>query len=257
MQALLALTRANIRSYTRDRAAVFWTLAFPLVFIVLFGLIFQGSGTTRLTIGWVDTDGSAPAQQLQKGFEAAGWGHARAHDAARTQPARCRSARWIRSSSFRSATEPPWTRPAPGPEHPSSSRSTRTRRGPAPGLRLPGGRDGPRRGQPWRPAAARRPQPADRPDREPQRDQLLRAEHARPLDHAGRHLRGDPARGRSREAHPQAPGRDAAPALAAGRLERADADPHRLHPGGHHRGRRVAGIRGRGRRQPDPRRRHS
>ena len=47
MHALLALTLANIRSYTRDRAAVFWTLAFPLVFIVLFGLIFQGSGTTR------------------------------------------------------------------------------------------------------------------------------------------------------------------------------------------------------------------
>ncbi len=70
MQALLALTRANIRSYTRDRAAVFWTLAFPLVFIVLFGLIFQGSGTTRLTIGWVDTDGSPAAQQLQHGFEA-------------------------------------------------------------------------------------------------------------------------------------------------------------------------------------------
>ena len=43
MKALLALTVANIRSYTRDRAAVFWTLAFPLVFIVLFGLIFQGS----------------------------------------------------------------------------------------------------------------------------------------------------------------------------------------------------------------------
>ena len=38
----------------RDRAALFWTLAFPLVFIVLFGLIFQGSGATRLTLGWVD-----------------------------------------------------------------------------------------------------------------------------------------------------------------------------------------------------------
>jgi ABC-2 type transport system permease protein len=70
MQALLALTRANIRSYTRDRAAVFWTLAFPLVFIVLFGLIFQGSGTTRLTFGWVDADGSAAALKLQAGFEA-------------------------------------------------------------------------------------------------------------------------------------------------------------------------------------------
>ena len=54
-----ALTMANIRSYMRDRAALFWTLAFPLVFIVLFGLIFQGSGSARLTLGWVDEDGSA------------------------------------------------------------------------------------------------------------------------------------------------------------------------------------------------------
>ena len=70
MQALLALTLANIRSYTRDRAAVFWTLAFPLVFIVLFGLIFQGSGSARLTLGWVDADGSPAARQLQAGFAA-------------------------------------------------------------------------------------------------------------------------------------------------------------------------------------------
>ena len=40
MRALLALTVANIRSYVRDRAALFWTMAFPLIFIVLFGLIF-------------------------------------------------------------------------------------------------------------------------------------------------------------------------------------------------------------------------
>jgi ABC-2 type transport system permease protein len=69
MPALLALTRANIRSYTRDRAAVFWTLAFPLVFIIMFGLIFQGSGTTRLTFGWVDNDQSDASRQLQAGFE--------------------------------------------------------------------------------------------------------------------------------------------------------------------------------------------
>src|SRR6478735_1288195 len=70
MQALLALTRANIRSYTRDRAAVFWTLAFPLVFIVLFGLIFQGSGSARVTFGWVDEDHSADAVKLRAGFAA-------------------------------------------------------------------------------------------------------------------------------------------------------------------------------------------
>ncbi len=70
MQALLALTRANIRSYTRDRAAVFWTIAFPLVFIVLFGFIFQGSGAARLTLGWADDDKSTAATQLRAGFAA-------------------------------------------------------------------------------------------------------------------------------------------------------------------------------------------
>jgi ABC-2 type transport system permease protein len=70
MQALFALTLANIRSYTRDRAAVFWTLAFPLVFIVLFGLIFQGSSGARLNLGFVDTEKSAASEQLKAGFAA-------------------------------------------------------------------------------------------------------------------------------------------------------------------------------------------
>ena len=65
MQALLALTRANIRSYTRDRAAVFWTLAFPLIFIFLFGLIFQGGGSSDINLGWVDQDGSPSSGQLR------------------------------------------------------------------------------------------------------------------------------------------------------------------------------------------------
>jgi ABC-2 type transport system permease protein len=71
MHALLALTLANIRSYTRDRAALFWTLAFPLVFIVMFGLIFQGSGQSRLTMGWVDADGTAASAELRAKFAAA------------------------------------------------------------------------------------------------------------------------------------------------------------------------------------------
>ena len=70
MNALLMLTLANIRSYTRDRAAVFWTLAFPLVFIVLFGLIFEGSDSSRLTLGWVDDDRSEAAVTLKAGFVA-------------------------------------------------------------------------------------------------------------------------------------------------------------------------------------------
>ena len=61
MRALLALTLANIRSYVRDRAALFWTLAFPLVFIVMFGLIFQSSGS-RLTLAVVVQDQSPAAE---------------------------------------------------------------------------------------------------------------------------------------------------------------------------------------------------
>jgi ABC-2 type transport system permease protein len=70
MQALLALTVANIRSYVRDRAALFWTLAFPLIFIFMFGFIFQSSGESRLTLGWVDEDRSADASALRTGFAA-------------------------------------------------------------------------------------------------------------------------------------------------------------------------------------------
>ena len=69
MNALLTLTLANIRSYRRDRAALFWTLAFPLVFIVMFGLIFQGGNQSRLTLGWVDGDNSSASAELRKQFE--------------------------------------------------------------------------------------------------------------------------------------------------------------------------------------------
>lgn len=68
MRALFALTLANIKSYVRDRAALFWTLAFPLVFIVMFGLIFQGGGQSRLTLGWVDGDHSAASAALRAQF---------------------------------------------------------------------------------------------------------------------------------------------------------------------------------------------
>jgi ABC-2 type transport system permease protein len=62
MQALLALTVANIKSYLRDRAALFWTIAFPLIFIFMFGFIFQEGGQSRLTLGWVDEDRSTAAR---------------------------------------------------------------------------------------------------------------------------------------------------------------------------------------------------
>src|SRR6185436_10905015 len=67
MRALLLLTVANIKSFTRDRAALFWTLAFPLIFVVLFGSIFSGGNNDR-SIGFADHDGTPASGQLRTAF---------------------------------------------------------------------------------------------------------------------------------------------------------------------------------------------
>src|SRR3954466_6106105 len=67
MNALLLLTIANIRSFSRDRAAFFWTLAFPLIFVILFGSIFSGGNNVR-SIGFADLDGSPASAQLKGAF---------------------------------------------------------------------------------------------------------------------------------------------------------------------------------------------
>ncbi len=68
MRALLSLTKANIQSFVRDRNSVFWTLAFPVLFIVLFGAIFSGGGTATYKVGWVDGDTGAAAARLRAAF---------------------------------------------------------------------------------------------------------------------------------------------------------------------------------------------
>ena len=57
-RGLWPLTVANVKSYYRDRAALFWTIAFPVLFVILFGSIFSG-GPTKFSVGWVDLDQSA------------------------------------------------------------------------------------------------------------------------------------------------------------------------------------------------------
>jgi ABC-2 type transport system permease protein len=69
MRPLLNLTAANLKSFIRDRAALFWTLAFPLVFILLFGTIFSSSGRdVNYKVGWVDQDSTPASAQLRQIF---------------------------------------------------------------------------------------------------------------------------------------------------------------------------------------------
>ena len=67
MRGLWPLTVANVKSFYRDRTSLIWTLAFPILFVVLFGSLFSG-GTTNFSIGWVDQDGTPASAQLRASF---------------------------------------------------------------------------------------------------------------------------------------------------------------------------------------------
>ncbi|HLX35226.1 MAG TPA: ABC transporter permease [Candidatus Limnocylindrales bacterium] len=72
MRSLISLSRANLKSFVRDRAALFWTLAFPILFVILFGTIFSGGGTPSYDLGWVDQDGTPAAAELRSAFAKSG-----------------------------------------------------------------------------------------------------------------------------------------------------------------------------------------
>jgi ABC-2 type transport system permease protein len=53
MIALLAMVRANVMMSLRNRAALFWNLAFPALFIVIFGIVFGRGTTVEFDVGVV------------------------------------------------------------------------------------------------------------------------------------------------------------------------------------------------------------
>ena len=61
MTPVLALYLASQRTFLRDRMALFWTLAFPVLFILLFGVIFSGSGQDPVAVGVVRAAGAGGA----------------------------------------------------------------------------------------------------------------------------------------------------------------------------------------------------
>src|SRR5688572_32378340 len=67
LSGLWPLTVANVKSFYRDRASLFWTFAFPIIFVVLFGSIFSG-GPNSTSLGWVDEDSTPASQQLRDAF---------------------------------------------------------------------------------------------------------------------------------------------------------------------------------------------
>lgn len=63
MSALLAMIKANLKMTVRNRQALFWNLAFPALFILIFGAVFGRGQGVDFSVGVVGPGGS-----LQSGF---------------------------------------------------------------------------------------------------------------------------------------------------------------------------------------------
>lgn len=64
MKVLSKLLAANIKQFVRERAALFWSFAFPIIFILIFGAVFSGTDDISFSVGLVVNDDSIPAQTL-------------------------------------------------------------------------------------------------------------------------------------------------------------------------------------------------
>ncbi len=66
MKTFWQLTLANAKDILRDKMSLFWFLAFPLLFVVLYGFIFANIGVQTMNIGVVSAVGSPTALYAQK-----------------------------------------------------------------------------------------------------------------------------------------------------------------------------------------------
>ena len=57
MSAFTSLSSAALKGFFRDKVALFFSFAFPLMFIVIFGLLFSEDGAEKIEIG---VTGSGP-----------------------------------------------------------------------------------------------------------------------------------------------------------------------------------------------------
>ena len=66
MRAFLKLLIADLKQFLRDRTALFFTFAFPILFIFVFGLVFSGAGDVSYKIGLVNNDDSLTGEGISQ-----------------------------------------------------------------------------------------------------------------------------------------------------------------------------------------------
>ncbi len=69
MRGYIALFSAMTKQFMRDRMALFWMFAFPVLFVLLFGFVFGGENEVQFRLGVVAPEGDPVAAGLLSGLE--------------------------------------------------------------------------------------------------------------------------------------------------------------------------------------------
>lgn len=64
MRALTAMIRANLKMTVRNRQAIFWNLAFPALFILIFGTVFSRDTGTNFSVGIAGAESTLQQQTV-------------------------------------------------------------------------------------------------------------------------------------------------------------------------------------------------
>src|SRR5680860_1816732 len=65
MQSFMAMVIANLKMTVRNRQAIFWNLAFPAIFILMFGAVFNNGGLDAFEVGIAGSDSDLRATVTQ------------------------------------------------------------------------------------------------------------------------------------------------------------------------------------------------
>jgi ABC-2 type transport system permease protein len=69
MNTFIQLYLSNLREFTRNRLAMFWSVAFPVLFILLFGTTFSGTSDTTFNVGVAVEDSGYIGSALAQAFD--------------------------------------------------------------------------------------------------------------------------------------------------------------------------------------------
>jgi ABC-2 type transport system permease protein len=66
MRAFYKLLISDLKQFFRDKTALFFTFAFPIIFIFIFGWVFSGAGNVSYDIGLVNNDSSSAGEGISQ-----------------------------------------------------------------------------------------------------------------------------------------------------------------------------------------------